>query len=88
VERAPGTHWIGGWVGSRSGLDDVEKRQFLTLPGLEIQPVSSRYTDYAIAATSVLRTLLSSGDKERSEYYSFFVTTIDHTDSKEITKSK
>jgi hypothetical protein len=20
-ERAPGTHWIGGWVGSRAGLD-------------------------------------------------------------------
>jgi hypothetical protein len=24
-ERAPGTHWIGGWVGPRTGLDDVEK---------------------------------------------------------------
>jgi hypothetical protein len=24
-ERAPGTHWIGGWVGLRAGLDDVEK---------------------------------------------------------------
>jgi hypothetical protein len=35
-ERAPGTHWIGGWMGARAGLDDVEKRQFLTLPGLEL----------------------------------------------------
>jgi hypothetical protein len=35
-ERAPGTHWIGGWVGPRAGLDDVEKRKFLTLPGLEL----------------------------------------------------
>jgi hypothetical protein len=34
-ERAPFTHWIGGWVGPRAGLDDVEKRKFLTLPGLE-----------------------------------------------------
>jgi hypothetical protein len=25
-ERAPGTHWIGGWVGSRAGLDAAEKR--------------------------------------------------------------
>jgi hypothetical protein len=33
-ERAPGTHWIGGWVGPRAGLDDTEKRRFLTLPGL------------------------------------------------------
>jgi hypothetical protein len=34
-ERAPGTHWIGGWVGPRAGLDGVEKRKFLTLPRLE-----------------------------------------------------
>jgi hypothetical protein len=25
-ESAPGTHWIGGWVDTRAGLDDVEKR--------------------------------------------------------------
>jgi hypothetical protein len=24
-ERASGTHWIGGWVDLRAGLDDVEK---------------------------------------------------------------
>jgi hypothetical protein len=24
-ERAAGTHWIAGWVGSRAGLDDMEK---------------------------------------------------------------
>jgi hypothetical protein len=38
-ERAPATHWTGGWVDPRSGLDDVEKRKFLTLPGLEIRPL-------------------------------------------------
>jgi hypothetical protein len=26
-ERVPGIHWIGGWVGPRAGLDDVEKRK-------------------------------------------------------------
>jgi hypothetical protein len=26
-ERAPGTHWIGGWVGPRTGLDDMEKKR-------------------------------------------------------------
>jgi hypothetical protein len=36
-ERAPGTHWIGGWVDLRAGLDDLEKRKFLTLPGLELR---------------------------------------------------
>jgi hypothetical protein len=38
-ERAPGTHWIGGWVGPRAGLDDVEKRKFLSLPGLLLRPL-------------------------------------------------
>jgi hypothetical protein len=36
-ERAPGTHWIGCWVDPRVGLDDVKKRKFLTLPGLELR---------------------------------------------------
>jgi hypothetical protein len=44
-----GTHWIGGWVGPITGLDDVEKRKFLIIPGLElqpvIQPVARHYTD-------------------------------------------
>jgi hypothetical protein len=36
---ALGTHWIGGWVGPSAGLDDVEKRKFLTLSGLELRPL-------------------------------------------------
>jgi hypothetical protein len=52
-ERAPGTHWIGGWVGPRAGLDDVEMRKFFphrdSNSGLSVvQPVASRYTDCAI----------------------------------------
>jgi hypothetical protein len=39
VERAPGTHWRGGWVNPRVVLDDVKKRKFLTLPGLELGPL-------------------------------------------------
>jgi hypothetical protein len=52
-ERAPGTHWIGGWVDPRPGLDDVKMRKFLTYrdsnsdPSV-VQPVASRYTDNAI----------------------------------------
>jgi hypothetical protein len=38
-ERATGTHWIGGWVGLRAGLDDMEKRNFLTLPGHKLRPL-------------------------------------------------
>jgi hypothetical protein len=26
-ERAPGTHWIGGWVGPRAVMDAVVKRK-------------------------------------------------------------
>jgi hypothetical protein len=32
----PGTHFIGGWVDPRDGLDDMEKWKMLTLPGLEL----------------------------------------------------
>jgi hypothetical protein len=51
----PGTHLIGGLVDPRTGLDDAEKRKFLTLLGLKlrpsvVQPVASCYTDYAIPA--------------------------------------
>jgi hypothetical protein len=55
-ERAPGTHFMGGWVDPRAGLDDMEKWKFVTLSGLELplplvaQPVASRYTDWAIPA--------------------------------------
>jgi hypothetical protein len=38
-ERAPGTHWIGGWVDLRVGQDDLEKLKFLTPPGLELRPL-------------------------------------------------
>jgi hypothetical protein len=39
VKALPHTHWIGGSVNPRAGLDDVEKRKFLTLSGLEIWPL-------------------------------------------------
>jgi hypothetical protein len=38
-ERAPDTHWIGHWVGPRAGLDDVERRTFLTLSELQLRPL-------------------------------------------------
>jgi hypothetical protein len=30
---------IGGWVDRTVGLDDVQKRKFLTLPGIELRPL-------------------------------------------------
>jgi hypothetical protein len=34
---ATGTHWIGVWVGLRTGLNIVEKRKILLLLGFELQ---------------------------------------------------
>jgi hypothetical protein len=55
-ERDPGTHWIGGCVGSRAVLDEVVKRK-IPSHGQEsnprtpiIPPVAQRYTDWAITA--------------------------------------
>jgi len=47
----PGTHSIGGWVGTWAGLDGCGKS--LPPPGFDLrtfQPVAIRYTDWAIAA--------------------------------------
>jgi hypothetical protein len=41
-ERAPSTHWIGGWVAHRASLDTMLKRRVPTpLPGIE--PRSSNH---------------------------------------------
>jgi hypothetical protein len=37
-ERAPGTHWIGGWVGSRTVLEAVVKRKIAS-PHRESNPI-------------------------------------------------
>jgi hypothetical protein len=52
-ERATGTHWIGGWMGPRAGLDDVD-RDSNPDPSI-VWPIASRYTDYAIPAPQHLR---------------------------------
>jgi hypothetical protein len=56
-ERAPGSHWIGGWVGARAVLDTaVVKRNIPTFrresnPRTPIvQSVAQHYTDWAITA--------------------------------------
>jgi hypothetical protein len=46
-ESAPGTHWIGGWVGPRADVDAVEKRKIFPtgIRSPASQPVASPYTD-------------------------------------------
>jgi hypothetical protein len=57
-ERASSTHWIGGWVGPRAGLDTVSKK--ILSPRREsntdhpvVQSVASRYTDWTILAHDI-----------------------------------
>jgi hypothetical protein len=57
-ERAPVTHWIGGWVGSRAVLNAVVRRK-IPSPRREsnpripiVQPVAQCCTDWAITASS------------------------------------
>jgi hypothetical protein len=51
-ETSPGTHWVGGWMGPRTGLDDVERRKSCPYRDSKsdpsaVQPVASRCTDSA-----------------------------------------
>jgi hypothetical protein len=39
-EKASSTHWIGGWVGPRTGLDAMGKRKIVSLQGIEHRPSS------------------------------------------------
>jgi 4-amino-4-deoxy-L-arabinose transferase-like glycosyltransferase len=59
-KKPPGTHWLGGWVAPRAGLDAVEKRKIPSLlresnpPIPIVHPVASRYTDWATAAQIII----------------------------------
>ena len=48
-EKRPGAHCTGGWVGPKAGLRGCEKPR--PPPGFDprtVQPVASRYIEYAI----------------------------------------
>jgi hypothetical protein len=38
-KEPPGTLWVVGWVGPRTGLDGVEGREILPPPGLKLRPL-------------------------------------------------
>jgi hypothetical protein len=39
-ERSPGTHWMGGWLDPRAGLDAMEKRKIFRVSVVEPWPSS------------------------------------------------
>jgi hypothetical protein len=54
-ERALGTHWIGGYVGPRVGVEAMEKRKISYTCWESNRPARSRqYTDRAIPAPGIL----------------------------------
>jgi hypothetical protein len=75
-QRAPGTHWIGGWVGTKAGYGPYrDSNSELSA----VQAVASRYTDWATAADkengvnlfNLHRTVLTEHiiNKDRQMYY-------------------
>jgi hypothetical protein len=73
-ERAPGTHWIGGWVGPRDGLDVVEKRKTSSPAGNRtpaVQPVAiptelSRLLVFLIRSNILIIILIYNSIDERT----------------------
>jgi hypothetical protein len=56
-------------MGPRAGLDDVEKRNFLALPGLELQPVARlRYRGSCIAGNILNRQSLAADNRWSSSF--------------------
>jgi hypothetical protein len=54
-ERTPGTHWTGGWVGSRAGLDTEATGKIVCPWGSNpdrpvVQSLARQYTDWATPA--------------------------------------
>jgi hypothetical protein len=43
MEKAHGILWIGGWMGQRTGLDNVEKEKSSSLP--ELKPPTLGHSD-------------------------------------------
>jgi hypothetical protein len=61
-ERAPGIHWIGGYVGPRACLDVIKKRKVIPLPGIEPGRPARRYISWATTTPTT-----------KMKYFAFYV---------------
>jgi hypothetical protein len=52
--KAPGTHWLWGWIGSRAGLDPVEKYK-IPWPFQESNPCSQALTPWLCWLNYIMR---------------------------------
>jgi hypothetical protein len=68
-ERAPGIHWIGGWVDPRGGVYNVEKRKLLTLPGLGLRPLDRQACSQSLYRLCFPRSSTESGDIHKYSSY-------------------
>jgi hypothetical protein len=65
-EGAPCTHWIGGWVGPRAGLDAVVKRKILS-PSRDSNPRSSSSQPSAIHNIKIAPKEVSRANSQQTE---------------------
>jgi hypothetical protein len=74
----PLTHWLEGRVGPRAGLDDVEKRKFLTLHGLEL-PTPRLSSQQPVTIPTALSQLLQYTDAASWVTFRFWVLQSDRS---------
>jgi hypothetical protein len=65
----PGTHYTGGWLGLRAGLDRCGKSRPTVIDPRTFQPVASRYIDCAFPAPLYIVAWLSVGCPQFFLYY-------------------
>jgi hypothetical protein len=71
-ERAPGTHWIRGWVGPRAGLDAVGQRKISPLPGIEFGRPARSPSLFCFSNSNYLSIVIS----EISVYFTIAMPTV------------
>jgi hypothetical protein len=60
-------------VGPRAGVDDVEKRKFLTLPGLELRPLGGPARSQSVLPDSLIFTEHIRTDSHPMYIHFFFI---------------
>jgi hypothetical protein len=55
VERTPGIHCTGGWVEPKTVMEEVERRKFLALSGLQDRPIGQAIKLYCIIFKAAIK---------------------------------